>query len=283
MSYKPKIGHIDFLNVLPLAYGYAHAGVPAELAEAIDLVRGVPAELNRDIAAGRLDISNVSSILYARHAEKLVVLPHLCVSSDGPVESILLVSRKPIDEIEDDAIALTSKSWTSHALLKIILQSGYGATPTYSIEDVSPDHPIPDGKTAALFIGDDALYLYWHASPQLYTYDLGAEWKKLTGKRMVYALWVATRRFAEREPLLLKRAAARIEASFAYGLAHKDAAIRSVLGEKPFLYHELDEYLGGVIRWDLTDDYLNGLRTFYIYAEKNHLIDKVPDIVFASA
>ena len=282
MSYKPKIGHIDFLNVLPLAYGYAHAGVPAELAEAIDLVRGVPAELNRDIAAGRLDISNVSSILYARHAEKLVVLPHLCVSSDGPVESILLVSRKPIDEIEDDAIALTSKSWTSHALLKIILQSGYGATPTYSIEDVSPDHPIPDGKTAALFIGDDALYLYWHASPQLYTYDLGAEWKKLTGKRMVYALWVATRRFAEREPLLLKRAAARIEASFAYGLAHKDAAIRSVLGEKPFLYHELDEYLGGVIRWDLTDDYLNGLRTFYIYAEKNHLIDKVPDIVFAS-
>ena len=279
--YKPKIGHIDFLNVLPLAYGYAHAGAPSELAESCDIVRGVPAELNEQIADGRLDISNVSSILYARHAEKLVVLPHLCVSSNGPVESILLVSKKPIDEIEDDPIALTSQSWTSHALCKIILQSGYGAAPTYSIEDVSPAHPIPDGKTAALFIGDDALDLYWHASPQLYAYDLGREWKKLTGKRMVYALWVATRSFAEREPLLLKRAAARIEASFAYGLAHKDEAIRSVLGEKPFLYHELDEYLGGTIRWDLTPDYLNGLRTFYIYAERNGLIDRVPDIVFA--
>ena len=55
-----------------------------------------------------------------------------------------------------------------------------------------------------------------------------------------------------------------------------------MLGEKPFLYHELDEYLGNIIRWDLTDDYLNGLRTFYIYAAKNKLIDKVPDIVFAN-
>lgn len=282
MPYKPKVGHIDFLNVLPLAYGYAHAGAPHEREDAFDLVRGVPAELNADIAAGRLDISNVSSILYARHAEKLVVLPHLCVSSNGPVESILLISKKPIDEIEDDPIALTAKSWTSHALLKIILQSGYGATPRYSVQHLTPDHPIPDDQTAALFIGDDALYLYWHASPQLYAYDLGAEWKKLTGKRMVYALWVATRAFAEREPLLLKKAAARIEASFAYGLAHKDAAIRSVLGEKPFLYHELDEYLGNIIRWDLTDDYLNGLRMFYIYAAKNKLIDKVPDIVFAN-
>ena len=237
--------------------------------------------LNSDIAAGRLDISNVSSILYARHAEKLCVLPHVCVSSDGPVESILLVSKKPIETLEDDPIALTAKSATSHALLKIILRSGYGANPRYSVQNLSPEHPIPDDQTAALFIGDDALYLYWHASPQLYAYDLGAEWKKLTGKKMVYALWVATKDFAARSPEGLKKAAALIEESFAYGIAHKDEAIRSVLGEKPFLYHELDEYLGGVIRWDLADDYLDGLRTYYALAEQNGLIEKAPAIEFA--
>ena len=257
MQQKPRIGHIDFLNVLPLAYGYAHGGS----GDAFDIRRGVPAVLNSDIAAGRLDISNVSS--------------------DGPVESILLVSKKPIEALEDDPIALTAKSATSHALLKIILRSGYGANPRYSVQNLSPEHPIPEDQTAALFIGDDALYLYWHASPQLYAYDLGAEWKKLTGKKMVYALWVATKDFAARSPEGLRRAAALIEESFAYGIAHKDAAIRSVLGEKPFLYHELDEYLGGVIRWDLSDEYLDGLRTFYALAERNGLIEKAPQIEFA--
>ena len=63
--------------------------------------------------------------------------------------------------------------------------------------------------------------------------------------------------------------------------SHKDEAIRSVLDEKPFLYHELDEYLGGVIRWDLADDYLDGLRTYYALAEQNGLIEKAPAIEFA--
>lgn len=98
---------------------------------------------------------------------------------------------------------------------------------------------------------------------------------------MVYALWVATKDFAARSPEGLRRAAALIEESFAYGIAHKDEAIRSVLDEKPFLYHELDEYLGGVIRWDLADDYLDGLRTYYALAEQNGLIEKAPAIEFA--
>ena len=139
----PRVGHIDFLNVLPLAYGYAHGG-----ADGLAIERGVPAVLNSDLIAGRLDVSNVSSILYARHADKLRILRGPCVSTDGAVESILLLSRKPIEEIEDDRIALTAKSATSHALLKIILRSGYGAVPTYNVQSLSVEHPIPEDATA---------------------------------------------------------------------------------------------------------------------------------------
>lgn len=274
----PRVGHIDFLNVLPLAYGYVHGG-----GDGLAIERGVPAVLNSDLITGRLDVSNVSSILYARHADKLRILHGPCVSTDGAVESILLLSRKSIEEIEDDRIALTAKSATSHALLKIILRSGYGAVPTYNVQSLSVEHPIPEDATAALFIGDDALYLYHHASPSLYVYDLGAEWKKLTGKKMVYALWVASRRFAEQDTASLARVSRAIRESFAYGLAHKDAAIRSVLGEKPFTYEELDHYLGGVIHWDLTEEYLDGLRTFYELAARTGLIEKAPELVFAGA
>ena len=274
----PRVGHIDFLNVLPLAYGYAHGG-----ADGLAIERGVPAVLNSDLIAGRLDVSNVSSILYARHADKLRILRGPCVSTDGAVESILLLSRKPIEEIEDDRIALTAKSATSHALLKIILRSGYGAVPTYNVQSLSVEHPIPEDATAALFIGDDALYLYHHASPSLYVYDLGAEWKKLTGKKMVYALWVESRRFAEQDAAALTSVSRAVRESFAYGLAHKDVAIRSVLGEKPFTYEELDHYLGGVIHWNLTEEYLDGLRTFYELAARTGLIEKAPELVFAGA
>ena len=238
----PRVGHIDFLNVLPLAYGYAHGG-----ADGLAIERGVPAVLNSDLIAGRLDVSNVSSILYARHADKLRILRGPCVSTDGAVESILLLSRKPIEEIEDDRIALTAKSATSHALLKIILRSGYGAVPTYNVQSLSVEHPIPEGK------------------------------------KMVYALWVASRRFAEQDAAALTRVSRAIRESFAYGLAHKDAAIRSVLGEKPFTYEELDHYLGGVIHWDLTEEYLDGLRTFYELAARTGLIEKAPELVFAGA
>ena len=275
----PRVGQINFLNVLPLAYGYAHGA-----AEELAITRGVPAVLNNDILTGRLDIAGVSSILYARHPEKLLVLPHLCVGSFGPVESILLVSKKPIDEIEDDRIALTAKSATSHALLKIILRSGYGAFPDYRVQTLDPDPltPIPEDATAALYIGDDALHLYHHASLSLYLYDLGSEWRRLTGRPMVYSLWVTTREFAERSPELLSSAYARIRAGLNFGRAHIGEAIHTVLGEKPFAEDELREYLSGsVITWDLDEKYIGGLKTFYQLAEKAGLIEKAPEIAFA--
>ena len=191
----PRVGHINFLNVLPLTWSYAHGA-----ADGLQLTRGVPAELNSDIVNHRLDVSNVSSIVYARHSEELVVVPDVCVSTDGDVESILLASRKPIESLKDDKIILTAKSATSHCLLKIILRLAYGAIPNYYVRHITPEDPIPDDATASLLIGDDALWLYHHPREGYYYYDLGLEWKKMTGKKMVYALWVASRRFAESHP-----------------------------------------------------------------------------------
>ena len=50
-----------------------------------------------------------------------------------------------------------------------------------------------------------------------------------------------------------------------------------------FTYEERDHYLGGVIHWDLTEEYLDGLRTFYERAARTGLIEKAPELVFAGA
>ena len=272
----PRVGHINFLNCLPLTYSFQYDGYQ----KGLQVEAGVPAVLNNDIVNHRLDVSPVSSIVYARASEELKILPDICISADGLVLSLIMVSRKPLEKITDDKIILTAKSATTHCMVKIILRKAYGAQPNYYIRHVGPVQPIPEDATAALLIGDDALYVYHHPEPGFYYYDIGTEWKKLTGKWMVFAVWVANRKFAAEQQDLLQLVYDRILRGFQNGYAKKAAAIRSVLPEKPFKFAELDEYLE-VIRWQLGEEQLSGLRTFYALAHEMNLIDHIPEIVLA--
>lgn len=271
---SPIIGHIDFLNVLPLSYGYKTCAAD------LQIIRGVPTFLNDELKAGRIDLSNVSSIEYARQSDKLLILPKICVRADVDVTSIILVSRKPIENIHDDKIILTSKSATAQRLLKIILHEGYDATPHYETRAVAVNNPVDDDATAALLIGDDALYVYLHRPQNFYVYDLGREWHKLTGKQMIYALWTVRKKYAAEEPKLLQTTYGKIFRAFEFGIEHKADAIKSVLSTKPFTFAELDKYLGGVIKWDLTADGIDALKLYYRKAAALKLIDAEPELNF---
>ncbi len=271
----PKIGHINFLNVLPLNYGYQHA------AQDLQIVYGVPTFLNGELKAGRIDISNISSIEYARQSEELLILPKICVRADEDVTSIVLVSRKPIEQIRDDKVILTSKSATAQRLLKIILHDSYDAAPNYETRTVTVENPVDEDATAALLIGDDALYIYLHRPKNFYIYDLGKEWHKLTGRQMVYALWAVKKKFAAENPDIFKATYEKILRAFEFGIEHKADAIKSVLDKKPFTFEELDKYLGGVIKWNLTAEALDALKLYYKKAHDLKLIEREPDLQFA--
>ena len=273
----PKIGHINFLNVLPLNYGYQNT------AQDLQIVYGVPTFLNGELKAGRIDISNISSIEYARQSDELLILPKICVRADDDVTSIVLVSRKPIENLRGDKIILTSKSATAQCLLKIILHEGYDAAPAYETRAVKVEKPVDDDATAALLIGDDALFVYLHKPQNFYLYDLGKEWRKLTGRQMVYALWAVRKNFAAENPALLKATYEKILRAFEFGIEHKAAAIKSVLPTKPFTFDELDKYLGGVIKWNLTAEGLEALKLYYKKAAALKLIDTEPELEFANA
>ena len=270
---SPKIGHISFLNVLPLNFGYKNT------AQDLNIVYGVPTFLNNELKAGKIEISNISSIEYARQAENLLILPKICVRADSDVTSIVLVSRKPIETLKNDKIVLTSKSATAQCLLKIILHESYHLTPNYETRAVKVENPVEKDATAALFIGDDALFIYLHPPKNFYVYDLGREWHKLTGRQMVYALWTVRKNFAETQdfqPIYQK-----ILRAFQFGIENKATAIKSVLPTKNFTFDELNNYLGGVIKWNLTAEALDALKIYYQKAAALNLIDKVPDLQFA--
>src|SRR4030042_1389426 len=91
---RPRVGHIQFLNCLPLYYGLVKSHALLD----IELIKGTPTELNNLLISGALDISPISSIEYARTKDSLLLFPDFTVSSDGEVKSIVLLSRVPVKE-----------------------------------------------------------------------------------------------------------------------------------------------------------------------------------------
>ena len=273
----PRLGHIAFLNVLPLTYALAHGA-----AQGLDILRATPAQLNGRLEARNLDVSGVSSITYARHADDLLILPDVCIASDGDVRSVLLVSRVPAENIGARRVLLSDKSASSHALLKIILRRAYDAAPQYETRALTPEDPVPEGVAGALFIGDDALELYHHPPDGIYIYDLAREWKQMTGARMVFGIWAAARTFAAAHPAELEMVHGRIAAAFEGWDAVKDAAITEVLAhDGRFTRAQLTEYLGSAVVWQLDEATLAGLRLFYRYAAEDGLIARAPTIELA--
>ena len=79
-----RLGRIGYVNMAPVFH---------RLDADVEEVVGVPTELNRALLADEIDVAPISSIEYARNADRLRLLPRLCVSSEGAVDSIQLVSR----------------------------------------------------------------------------------------------------------------------------------------------------------------------------------------------
>jgi chorismate dehydratase len=140
----------------------------------VEEVTGVPTELNRMLLAGALDVAPISSIEYARNASRLRLLPRLCVSSEGAVDSIQLVTRIPLGQVR--SVAVTPESATSVVLTRVLL-------PRAEIR------PLDEEADARLLIGDAALRsAFEDPTPH---HDLGRLWLERTGLPMVFAVWAA--------------------------------------------------------------------------------------------
>src|SRR5438046_10749244 len=122
-----RLGRISYGNMAPVFYR-----LDAEVEE----VQGVPTELNARLLAGELDVAPISSIEYGRNADRLRLLPRLCVGSEGAVDSIQLVSRKPLEQVR--TVAVTPASATSVVLTTVPLP---GADHAALGEDADPQPP----------------------------------------------------------------------------------------------------------------------------------------------
>lgn len=179
-----KLGHISYSNCVPVHGRFLERGPP----ESVTLVHGVPGQLNRMLESAAIDVAPASSIEYARHADRYRVLPGLSISAPGAVQTIQLLSRVPLEDLDDNArIGVPTASATSVALLKIIMSQRLGIRPGYFWFEQESEEPFANGAHAALFIGDIAYRKRQKAGLQ--ASDLAALWNEWTGLPFVFALW----------------------------------------------------------------------------------------------
>ena len=244
-----RLGRISYVNMAPVFH---------RLNADVEEVQGVPTELNGLLLDGQLDLAPISSIEYARHASSLRILPRICVSSEGAVDSIQIVSKIPFTSIR--SIAVTPESATSVVLSKVLLPSAVQV-------------PLEEKADAKLLIGDAALKsAFEDPTPH---YDLGRLWLERTGLPMVFAVWAAP------EPVAV--GVAELEHSLV-------ASVRLARAEPDVLAYEASERYGypagylaryfEKLRYSFGPRERAGLYTFLEMARDVGELDHVPELRF---
>jgi chorismate dehydratase len=264
-----SISAISYLNTAPLMWDFEHGETREKLKEQFDVTYTIPSACAESLRVGTADIGVIPVAAYAT-IPGLVILPGVAIAALNAVRSILLVSRKGLDEIK--TVALDTSSMTSVALCKILLAKWLGGAREY--RPMAPDlDTMLASCDAALLIGDPALLVRRTSYSTMI--DLAEEWRKHTAKPFVFAFWAvreeALARFqsdAATRPEAVRGLAEVFQRSRDHGIS-PDSVRRIAEEWAPRLGISVDDvisYLSVNIHYSLDDPCLEGLALFYKYA-----------------
>jgi chorismate dehydratase len=173
-----RIGAVGYLNARPLTWALDRS--PGRWQVRYDL----PSVCARLLQDGEVDLGLVPSIEYLQSPDYLFV-PGVGVTSRGPIASVALYARRPLDQIRH--IALDTSSRTSVALIQVLCHYHFRIRPRFVPH--GPDLAVMTRDyDAGLLIGDPAFEAD-HVRLGLQKIDLGEEWTTMTGLPFVYAAW----------------------------------------------------------------------------------------------
>ena len=152
----------------------------------IELHSLVPSAIARAAEQGEIDAGPFSLVDFFRLEDRYSQLGRFCIATVAKSRSVLVYSKRPIEELQGATIAVTGDTSTSRRLLEVLLTHKYQVKPA---SYVSLDQP----NDAFLLIGDDALRRRYGVPNYPYRYDLGEEWHRWTNMPFVFALWAIRR------------------------------------------------------------------------------------------
>lgn len=266
-----RIGQVDYLNCLPVY----HALEEGLLSLNAELVKGMPAHLNKLFLQGDLDVTPISSIEYARNMDSCLILPDLSISTDGRVSNTLFFSKLPVTELEGRKVSLTDTSATSVVLLKVLFDHYYHVDVQF--ETSPPDFDQMMARSdGVLLTGDEAMLAYQRVKEEHLPYhvtDLGEAWKEFTGEKMVYVLWVVQKADFNNRFDKIEQVKNVLQESKTIGLNQKPAIIAKACEKTGLPLNLIADYFEN-ISYDFDENCRRALLVYYDYAYKSGLIDE---------
>ena len=267
-----RVSAISFLNTAPLMWDFEHADV----AKDFDISYTIPSECAAALADGKADIGIIPAVTYAQ-IPGLVILPNIAIAARDKVRSILLISKKPIEDVK--TVATDTSSRTSVALTQILFAKFLGGHRKFEPHPPNLKEMLKRND-AALLIGDSALQISLHDSPY-HVYDLGHDWKRLTGKPFVFAFWAVRLDALNQQPegMNLIRT---FQESRDHGLLPENVATLAAQWSRKLglTETEVTTYLTENIHYYLDRENHAGLDLFLNYAHEVGLIPSVPELRF---
>ena len=221
-----------------------------------------PSVLCQRLAKGQLDVALVSSFEFLRNPIYRIV-DEVSISSDGPVYSVVVAHRGEFSDIEE--IELDPASETSANLLRCLLAE-LGLNPRLT-------RGVPGGAElprARLIIGDQAISFRRNHADAFQFWDLGEQWKKLTGLSFVYALWLIRPEVADAKAIAQRLRRLRDE-----NLADVASVVTEVADSKRAITREfLDRYYHKYLRFGFGTREKQALQMFADLCAKHGVLPK---------
>lgn len=292
MKKKLRVSIVEYLNTAPLVWGLTDGPLVGKY----DLSFTMPSQCADALRRGEADIAIIPAIEYQR-IEDLVAIPGIGVGAKGEVRSILVVAKKPIEMAKKIALDLSSRS--SAALVKLLANEYWKIKPEYVEASPDPSEMLKRAD-AALVIGDPALRVALkmealsgkipseeqccQGDPDelpvpgfetIFVYDIAHQWREMTGKPCVLAIW------AGRRNAITPEVVADFQASKQYGLKRVREISEAASIKLDLPPRALERYLVENIHFDLDKPYLAGLRLYFEKAAAAGLIPELRPIEFA--
>ncbi|MGD1044336.1 MAG: MqnA/MqnD/SBP family protein [Bacteroidota bacterium] len=265
---KSRLAASDALYLRPLLFGLDRTESPFDLV--IDIAANNAIKLSE--RSDGIRNAFLSPIDYARHGGEYRIVPDICIASSNPTNTIQLVFKSHLHNVERVAIDVR---FTSEIILaKIILAEKYRNQPAHSQLQFIPMMPDIDAmlaKADAVLIVQDNPRMISRADTV--TLDLVEEWNDLTGLPYVHGFWVG------REEELSKMEAQALFAAKNNGVLLKSQIAQSVAQKQNLSLSELTGYLSS-FSYDFSEKEEESLAEFIHYAYFHGVIGDVPEIIF---
>jgi len=238
---KIRVGIVNYLNTLPLLYGLQKPPI----ADLIELTGDYPAKVAEKLKKGEIDVGLIPVAVIPELPSYHIVGSH-CIGTEGEIASVALFSEVPMNEIKK--VYLDYQSRTSVALLKFLMREYWGISPEIVKASGEDYRKEIEGTTGGLVIGDRALE---QRKVSTFIYDLGSEWRKITGLPFVFAAWVSLRPLAQSFTELFDNANAE-------GLM----LIDEIVAKTPYELYDLKKYYKLHLSFFLDEAKQKGMRHF---------------------